>query len=258
MRARRTRRKRHRGEDEQLVTAAGHQQEAPEAAYRSPTPSTGEEPLAAAGPNLTLDRPNTAGGREEEGGLGARQEEVRAARPGPVAQGQGTPHRHTVQGQTSLRLEGRTDADYDGGSYHTTGERLRPTEGCEGCAGSDCVRVTGTLVATYRVTTTVTLPSADDYPDLTPCQRRRVQAAIRGVLAPHEQEHVRAFRQYNGTTRRRFDLTLCRSEFDTRIRQMFEAEEAARRQAAQSASDDLDPFHFDVSLDCEDEETGHA
>jgi hypothetical protein len=63
---------------------------------------------------------------------------------------------------------------------------------------------------------------------------------------------VAAFRGYNGTTRRPFDLTLCRSEFDSAIRAMFEAEEDARRQAAQDASDALDPFHFDVDLDCED------
>jgi hypothetical protein len=110
-------------------------------------------------------------------------------------------------------------------------------------------------VATYSVTTTVTLPSADDFPGLTPCQRRRVQDAIDNVLAPHEQQHVRAFQQYNGTTRRPFNLTCCRSEFDTIIRNMFEAEAQARQAAAQAASDALDPFHFDVNLDCEEEGT---
>ena len=73
--------------------------------------------------------------------------------------------------------------------------------------------------------TTVTLPSVSDFPGLTPCQQRRVQHAIDTVLAPHEQQHVKAFRRYNGTTRRAFDLTVCRDQFDSAIQSMFEAEE---------------------------------
>jgi hypothetical protein len=102
------------------------------------------------------------------------------------------------------------------------------------------------------VQTSVTLPSVSDFPGLTPCQQRRVQDAIDNILAPHEQEHVRAFETYNGTTRPAFDLTLCRSEFDGAIQRMFDAEAQARRAAAQAASDALDPFHFDVDLNCEE------
>jgi hypothetical protein len=153
----------------------------------------------------------------------------------------------------ALRLQGRTDADYDGGSFHTQNVVARGAMDCEGCSGKACLHVTGTLIATYSVTTRVTLPSVSDYPDLTPRQQKRVREAIEKVLAPHEQEHVRAFATYNGTTRRRFDLTLCRSEFDSAIRSLFAAEEQARRQAAQAASDALDPFHFDVDLSYEEE-----
>jgi hypothetical protein len=167
--------------------------------------------------------------------------------------GKGEIHRHTVHGRTSVRLRGRTDATYDGGSFRTENVRLRAGRECANCSGRDCIHVTGTLVATYSVTTQVTLPSVSDFPDLTPCQRQRVQDAISNVLAPHEQEHVRAFQQYNGTTRQRFDLTLCRSEFDSTIQSLFEAEERTRRGTAQSASDALDPFHFDVDLNCEED-----
>lgn len=173
--------------------------------------------------------------------------------PAPSLEGKG-PEKHVVAygNGGSLRLEGRTDADFAGTTFRTTGVRVRAASTCEACSEDDqCIRATGTLVANYRVGTTVTLPSVDDFPDLTPCQRRRVRNAIQNVLSPHEQQHVQAFRQYNGTTRRRFDLTLCRSEFDSAIRSMFDAEEAARRRAAQRASDALDPFHFDVDLDCE-------
>jgi hypothetical protein len=110
----------------------------------------------------------------------------------------------------------------------------------------------GDLVATYAVTTTITLPRVSDFPNLSVCQRQRVRDAIANVLAPHEQQHVAAFNTYNGATRRRFDVTLCRSTFDSTIRTMFEAEERTRRSAAQAASDALDPFHFDVDLNCED------
>lgn len=36
---------------------------------------------------------------------------------------------------------------------------------------------------------------------------------------------------------------------------MFEAEQRDRRNAAQAASDALDPFHFDVELDDEEEDS---
>ena len=206
---------------------------------------TGHGPFYKAGPMMHLKE----AGRD--GAALAGEEEKRTPGPVPSAKGSGVPKHEEVHAN-SVRLQGRTDADYDGGSYHTENERVRSAEGCEGCS-DNCIRVTGTLVATYAVTTTVTLPSADDYPDLTPCQRRRVQDAIDNVLAPHEQQHVQAFHQYDGTTRRQFDLTLCRSEFDSRIREMFEAEESQRRAAAQAASDALDPFHFDVDIDCEEE-----
>lgn len=61
-----------------------------------------------------------------------------------------------------------------------------------------------------------------------------------------------AFNTYNGVTRQPFNLTLCRSAFDAAIRRLFTTEERARRAAAQDASDALDPFHFDVDLNCQD------
>jgi hypothetical protein len=107
-------------------------------------------------------------------------------------------------------------------------------------------------VSTFRVATTVTLPSVNDFPDLTACQRQRVRAGINNVLAPHEQEHVAAFRTYNGTVRTPFDFTICRSDFDGRVQELHDSVESLRRSTAQAASDALDPFQFDVDLDCED------
>ncbi|MCO6433789.1 hypothetical protein [Nitrosomonas nitrosa] len=175
----------------------------------------------------------------------------------PPIQGTGQKHQVSAYGQT-LRLEGRTDATFDGGSFRTRNVHVRRSTDCEGCENSECLHAAGTLIANYSVATRVTLLRASDFPGLTPCQRARVQDAIVNILTPHEQQHVAAFRQYNGTTRRPFDLKLCRGELNDAIRSMFEAEEHARRAAAQAASDALDPFHFDVDLNCEDESSPSA
>ena len=150
----------------------------------------------------------------------------------------------------SVTLRGRTDASFSN-SFRTRNVRTTTATGCEGCDG-ECVHVTGTLVSTFRVRTTVTLPSVNDFSDLTACQRQRVRDGINNVLRPHEQEHVAAFRTYNGTVSTPFDFTLCRSEFDAQVQALHDSIEAPRQAAAQAASDALDPFEFEVDLDCED------
>jgi hypothetical protein len=211
----------------------------------------------AAGPVVTLGperEDETAEERASSSEIHGEEAEARAAaEPAPTVQGEGPRDYVTAfNNRSSIRLQGRTDADFSS-SYRTRNVVVRRVTDCDQCSDGKRIRVTGTLVATYRVTTRTTLPSVSDYPDLTPCQQRRVQDAVDNVLAPHEQQHVAAFRTYRGTTRRRFDLSICRSEFDSTIRSTFEAEEDARRRAAQAASDALDPFYFDVDLDCEDE-----
>ena len=150
-----------------------------------------------------------------------------------------------------VTLRGRTDATFSS-SFRTRNMRTESATGCDSCADSECVHVTGTLESTFRVTTTVTLPSVSDFPDLTACQRQRVRDGITNVLAPHEQQHVAAFRTYDGTVRTPFDLTICRSDSDARIQELHDSIESGRQSAAQAASDALDPFEFEVDLDCED------
>ena len=111
--------------------------------------------------------------------------------------------------------------------------------------------MTGAVVTEYRVTTTVTLPRASDFRRLTRCQKERVQDAINNVLAPHEQEHAEPFETYNGRIEQPFDLNLCRNQLPSVVRKMVRDEERPRRTAAQAASNALDPFNFDVDLDCE-------
>src|SRR5262249_4352901 len=150
-----------------------------------------------------------------------------------------------------LSLRGRTDADFSS-SFSTENGQTRPAKGCAQCGADECIRATGTLVSTFQVATTVTLPSVDDFPGLTPCQRDRVQSGITNVLAPHEQRHVTAFHTYDGTVRRAFNLTLCESDFDARIQALHDGIAASRQARAQARSDALDPFNFDVVLNCQD------
>ncbi len=153
---------------------------------------------------------------------------------------------------TSVRIKGETTYDFSGTSFATSNVTDAPGTGCQGCSAKDCVHVTGTINITFRVTTQVTLPRVADIPDLSPCQKRLVQDAIDNVLAPHEQEHVQAVSQYNGTQAVPFNETLCRPDFNDKITEIVNGIDAARQKVARDASDALDPFYFDVDIDCED------
>lgn len=238
---------------------------------RHPEPDSAADPPRVTRPHSDAPMPLASGGLVGPALRLSGQAPLRDTRPnGPSRSGNdetplppapalrapvGKATRHAVFGGSgSVRLHGLTEATFDGGRYSITGETRARAEGCDNCT-EGCLRVRGTLVATYRVTTTVTLPSVNDYSDLTPCQRERVAAAIRDVLAPHEQDHVRAFETYNGTTRTRFDLTGCNAEeINAQLQEIHNRQASARAATARALSDALDPFHFEVDLDCEDEE----
>lgn len=171
--------------------------------------------------------------------------------PVEAVAGEGQPHEAVAFANgRKVSLRGKTQAHFNGGSFQTQNVVTAPGQGCRQCGRRDCVHVTGDLSVDYQVTTTVTLPRMP--PGLTTCQQERVQQSIDTVLSPHEQEHVQAFEQYNGATQRPFDLTICRRQFPQMIQKMVRDEERERRKSAQAASDALDPFNFDVDLDCED------
>lgn len=170
--------------------------------------------------------------------------------PLPNISGEGETHEMVAYANT-LRLQGRTNASFSN-NFTTQNVTTTRATGCEGCPANQCIHVTGNLASNFNVTTTVTLPRISDFPNLTPCQQQRVQNAITNILAPHEQQHVAAFQTYVGRVSTPFDLTLCRSDFDATIRSMHNSIEQSRRSSAQSASNALDPFHFDVNLDCSD------
>jgi hypothetical protein len=147
------------------------------------------------------------------------------------------------------RLDAETSANYSFNFSHVN--TCVPASGCSDCDDASCQRCTGTVTATYTSNPTITLPTVPD--DLTPCQQERVRDAIDNQLAPHEEEHATAFRTYNGTSSRSFDITGCAGTLDDAVEAMANAEEAPRRAAATALSDALDPFFINIDLDCEDE-----
>ncbi len=161
----------------------------------------------------------------------------------------GQPSSKTVFGN-SISLEAVTNASYDGGNGRTTSlERTPTTEGL-GCTEGDCWHYTGGYEINYHVTTSVSLPSIPD--GLTNCQEERVRNAISNELAPHEQEHVAAFEQYNGSVTLSIDYTGPSTGIEAYVQQLHNADEQARMAAANAASAALDPFHVPVDLECEE------
>ncbi len=177
--------------------------------------------------------------------------------PNLSASGTGKPTSVTVfGGGQNVTLEGETKGEYDGGSFKTKKIKAKKAVGCEGCEPEECFKITGTLASTFSVKTTVTLPSADDYPDLTKCQKQRVQSAITNKLSPHEQDHVRRFKKYNGSVNTPIDMTICQSEFDAKVQGMHDAVAKDRQDTVQADSDSIDPFNILVDLDCQDKPAG--
>lgn len=155
----------------------------------------------------------------------------------------------TVLGK-SVTVHGKTDAKFDEGVGTTKNLKGVPAKDCAGCGGSDCYTITGSLVITYGVSTSVTLP---DMPSgLTQCQQDRVRAVIDGKIAPHEQEHVTAFATYNGTVTLPITYTGCKDGLAAHVQAMHDADAVARKAAAVAKSKALDPFNVPIDLDCED------
>lgn len=152
-----------------------------------------------------------------------------------------------------LNLEGLTDAVYNKGAGTMIGEKKKAAKGCDGCE-DDCIQVTGTLKVPYKVDTTVTLPDVPD--DLRPCQQQRVSSAIKNKLAPHEQQHVAAFKTFNGTGLLPVNYKGCEGGYNSHQESLAEAEYERRKNIADAKSAKLDPFSIDVDLCCKDTKPG--
>jgi hypothetical protein len=164
-------------------------------------------------------------------------------------------------GAIEINEEGVTNVDYQAPSFTTKNEKVKPPKPPPGTKPEDdLVDVTATAVAKYKAKITVDLPKPPD--GLSACQRKRVQEAIDQKLAPHEQQHVAAFKLYDGVYEEAFELTgIPRAQvtaaLTAKAQEIADAEGARRKQVAQDKSDALDkpPFVVNVDLDCEDKKS---
>jgi len=152
-----------------------------------------------------------------------------------------------------ITLHGQTLPHFDGGTTEVLDAKVSPAKGCKCPPKAPCLTGTGTLQVTYSVDVTITMP---DMPTgLTACQQRRVRDFLTNVLEPHEQEHARRLRTYDGTTTRAFSVTGCgRTALDKavnkKLQKMHNDEASARASAAEKLSLAIDPFNRPVDLNC--------
>jgi hypothetical protein len=153
----------------------------------------------------------------------------------------------------SISLHGQTTPSYDGGTSKILNPQVKRAKGCDCPVEEPCLTGTGTLQVTYKVDVTIVMPGVPG--GLTACQERRVRAFLRDVLGPHEQDHARRLRSYDGTTRRPLTVKACgRQQLDTdvqsKIQQMHDDEHNQRATDADAKSAAIDPFQRKIDLNC--------
>lgn len=150
-----------------------------------------------------------------------------------------------------VQLHGETVPTYDGGRSRVAMGRVRRDPSCTDCPEDQpCVRASGTMTITYHVDVVIHMPAMPD--GLSRCQQGRVRAFLRDVLGPHEREHARRYRTYDGTSRRPFVITGCgQADVQQQLQARHDAEAAEREEAASRYSLSIDPFVRPVDLDCE-------
>jgi hypothetical protein len=161
---------------------------------------------------------------------------------------------HDANGNApTIRLHGQTSGTYDGGTSQVLNQRVRREKDCDCPAESTCLTATGNLRVTYHVDVHIVMPGMPG--GLNACQQRRVRDFLRNVLGPHEQEHARRLRTYDGTTNRPFKVTACGrqaldADVSSTLQQMHDDEANQRATDADAKSAAIDPFERDIDLDC--------
>lgn len=152
----------------------------------------------------------------------------------------------------SVSLHGKTSGDYDGGTSKILNFRVLPAKGCE-CTDGPCFQASATLQVRYSVNVTIEMP---DVPSgLLTCQEKRVRDFLRDVLGPHEREHARRIRTYNGVTTRPLAVKACgqeaaRDAAQTKAQEMHDTEAEKRMSDADALSLAIDPFDRPIDLNC--------
>jgi hypothetical protein len=152
--------------------------------------------------------------------------------------------------QGNISVMGLTTANFAGANcpanFSPTGKRRNPRGGWD---------VTGTMSIRFElpeptIRYTVTPPESE----LTQCEREAVLAYIEGDLSTHEQEHVKAFKLFNGE--KTFTHTFANLEGSTNealtaslsaaVNVLVASLIEERQSHAQSVSDALDPFVMEI------------
>lgn len=167
------------------------------------------------------------------------------------SQTQNTTHNADCNG---VSVSGNTTANYSNSSSLTGRPRMATT--CDGCSGTDCITISGTVVSVFNTAPVVSLPSVPS--GLNQCERTAVRSFINTTLNQHEQQHVAAFNTYRGTVRTPFTFTGCSSDIQAAVQNVHDAIEVPRRAASDAASALLDANGanvFNISCECPDPQT---
>jgi hypothetical protein len=149
-------------------------------------------------------------------------------------------------------LHGRTESSPDGGKRSVQDLKTTQVSGCDCPAGQKCLSATATAVVVYKTTVTIQMPSMPG--GLSKCEEGKVRAFFTNVLRPHEEEHKRRFKTYEGTVKRPIQAQGCgldavKNDLDSKAQAIQDSEHAVRERAAKDLSGAIDPFFRVVDFD---------
>ncbi len=170
--------------------------------------------------------------------------------------GKGTPLPQSVAyaNCAGASVSGLTVSNYDHGSFSVSGAAMKRAKDCKGCAEEECVSVSGFIVHTFTASPAVTLPSVPPG-NWSECEKKAIQTFIDTTLSQHEQQHVTAFKTYNGTVKTPFSYTGCKDGLNAHVAGIHDGINSAREAAATAKSDLLDANganQFTIACDCPD------
>jgi hypothetical protein len=169
----------------------------------------------------------------------------------PTLRGRG--ERDTVEMEGGFTLHGQTNAKYNGGPWTVQSQKVTTSDECGECGpGVKCLHVTGAKVATYKVDVSISMPSMPG--GLNKCEQKAVTDFLKNVLLPHEQDHRKRFKTYEGTTKVPIDVTGCgKAGVAAEIDAIHNPEAQQREAAANALSGAIDPFTVQVDTSACDE-----
>jgi Domain of unknown function (DUF4157) len=188
--------------------------------------------------------------RAEENAVPQPEEEIL---PGVSFSGEGTSINNPTHyaNCNGVRVRGSTTANYTS-NFSSDGNQVRARD-CRGCAASECITSTGTVLSDFSANPSVSLPSPPS--GLSECETTAVQNFIDTTLSAHEQQHVDAFNTYIGTVTTPYTFTGCVVGLEPHIRAIHHRIDTARRAAANALSAALDANGaniFTVTCNCPD------